>query len=314
MSAPTVQEVAMPGLEMLGITSLDEDEGAPQARPIDLRNVAHVMTQTWGEIFRHGPLEQRERPGSGYLHAPASLTLSATIGSTAISAVTTWAAWMAGCTARIAGDDRDNELLSATLLARPFTGPTGATTATVFGDSLTLDSTISKVISPMLCGGGSPVVEATDRATFLRCGYSVVPPYTGISFFNAGPKLSGSFPSVFFLDSFYDPTLDCVARRIRFSPMPMTALSVEFTASINPPRVMVSDIKGVGSADPGTKMPMIDGAVETIFLPIFMQFLTRLPTFRNADAKPEIFRQYTEAIKDLKSRQASVSSVMPQYT
>lgn len=315
MSAPTVQEVAMIGLEMQGCTSLDPEEGQPSARPGDITRIAQVMTQTWGVIFRHGPLEQRERPGSGYLNGPTTLTLSASIGSTTISGVTTWAAWMAGCTVRIAGDAVDNEFISATLLKRPFTGATGATTATVYGDSLTLDPTVSKVISPMLCGSGTPILEATDRATFIRCGYNVVPPYAGVSFFAYGPKISGSFPRVFFLDSIFDPTLDYVARRIRFSPMPLTALSVEFTASINHPRVVASDILGpVGYADPGTKLPMIDGAVEDIFIPIFLQLCTRLSTFRNTDAKPEIFRQYTEALEDLRGRRTSVSSVMPLYT
>lgn len=316
MAAPTTKSVALSLLRMLGVTDIFSENQSSTLLPGDLDDVAMVMTQTWQVIFANGPGEMRMRPASGVLHAPTTATLTATNASTTISAFTTWASWMEGCTVRITGDDQDNELLSATKLARPYMGTTGSgKSATVYGDCITLDETVNKVASPLMVGTVQELQEATSRRDFInRGGWSMANTASLLPYYHLGNKPTAQYPSVFFLEGFYDPTLDYVPRRLRFSPMPTEAHSVGYTVEMAAPRVTASDITDADYDDSlSAKLPIINSDIESIYLPIAMQLLTRLGTFKNADAKPEIMRQYRDAMNLLQGSQASVASVRGVY-
>jgi hypothetical protein len=316
MAAPTIQAIALSLLRMLGISSLDPNVGENSVTDGDIADVAMIMTQAYQIIWALAPGEQKRIQGSGVLHAPTSVTLSVTNGSTSISSVATWASWMEGCTIRINGDSQDNEILSSTALSRPYVGSTGSVSATVYGDCITVDGSIENVISPMTVGNQYHVTETQSRADFARLGlWKVQPnaPYS-LSFWAFGEKPLGTYPNVFFVEGFYDSSLDYVKRRIRFSPMPVGQLPVAYTANSSPPRVTSDDIlSGSYSNDPGAKIPMLNANVESVFLPIAMQLLTRLATFKNSEAKPEIARQFQQAINILKDSKASVGSIRGVY-
>lgn len=316
MAAPTVQAIASALLRMLGVNSLFTTTGENPIMDGDLDDVAMVMTQAYQEIFNKGPGEIKSRPMFGVLNAPTAVTLSATNGSAVISGFTTWATWMPGSTVRINGDTQDNELLSATLLARPYMGTTASGLgATVYGDCLTLDDTVEKVVQPMLLGNNQEIFETQSRQEFIfRGGWSNRQSLPGTPYYYLGAKPSGGFPTVFFIEGVYDSTLDYVPRRIRFSPMPMTQLSVSYIADMTAPRITAVDILNSNySPTSNTKIPTINGSVESVFLPIAMQILTRLPTFKNSDSKPEIMRQYQDALRRLTGSRASVGSVRGNY-
>lgn len=245
----TIQQLSLRLLHYIGISQFtpqtvgNELESYTPSVGYDVVNALNAAIQ---EITDVGPAEAKEAPGYGLLNQPTGITLNCTYGSTTVSAVTTWAAWMQGCTLQISGDTQQNELLSQTRLARPFLGTTGGATATIYGDCITLDDTIGKIIAPLWLPNNLPVYPATNRQQFMQLGmYPLVTSATGgilgWPFYLYYQKPIGP-PRTWFIDGAYDASLGYTQRRIRFCPMPNQTYSVAYTAGINPPRMTLADV------------------------------------------------------------------------
>lgn len=421
MSAPTCQAVGLSLLRDRGILSFSAS--GPQAnlcRPTDVTDTALCITAALQEIALESASEQLGQPASFYLRAPTTVTLTATQGSKTISALTTYdGTWMPGCTIRINGDTQDNELLNATTLTKPFVGASGsAISATVYHDCLTVGSDVEKIIGPLMLEQSRFVTEATSRTEFIqRCWYATGSPnqagpwlgFVNAPFWSFGPKPIDQFPSVFFLDTYYDPTLDYVPRRIRLSPMPAVAQAIAWTNKMTPLRVTAADIvsplttlvasgagdasanqsyvfncdvngyryfagvthplysiffhpglnlyvivatlnasatptaywtsdlgtsplgtftpagtatgtvtvtttdSGGGAADPGTKLPIPDGWVESILLCVARRRGASLATFHNAEIRAAIEEDYQRALRILRGTVISSKPAKTRY-
>lgn len=267
MPAPTAQEIGVRLLRDIGVTSLDATSPANQPTPIedgDTDDVAGVMTAAFQEMWEHMPAEGKQAEGGGWLNAPADVTVTVTLGSKTISALTTYAAWMLGCTIRIAGDDQDNALVSSTQLARPHAGTSGSKTATVFGDCILLDETIEHVISPLFLSNFGPLTMANSREEFMRLGQWPLGSF-GSHYGNAWPyylftrKAVAAHPMSWIVEGAYDSSLDYLPRRIRFSPMPSAALSVGWISAMNPPRITAAMLATDSMVVTGTLSPDASG-------------------------------------------------------
>lgn len=322
-SALTCNGVARLQLLDLGVTSFDPANPTVQSTQItssDLYYCAYAQTAAYQEIYSDETGEPKNQPGSTLLNAPTTVTLNVTQNSKTISSLTTFASWMIGCTIRITGDSQDNEIISSTLLARPFTGSTGSgISAQVFGDCIALDDTIGRIISPMFLPSGNEVCEVTDRRQFVvNGGYPVANwgIYPGVwwyrPFWSFAQKPVGN-PLVFFIDGQADPTLDYVPRRLRVSPMPMTAQVLSYSVQINPPRVATADIDNVGHTDPGVKIAVPNGWVESMFVPIARYWNMSNPRFHNDQIKGVILDQYEKAKRRLKDSDGSAATVKTTY-
>jgi hypothetical protein len=310
MAAPTACVVGKRLLRYLGVVSLDASTPAGQNFPIepnDLDDVIGVMNGGLQEMFDLGPSFMREQNNGGLLNAPTQVTLTATLGSQAISALTTYSAWQLGCTIRIAGDDQDNELSSSTQLVRPYMGTSGsAIQATVYADSVQLDATVDRVMNPLTIPNRMPLLAATDRIAFMRfAGYPLVSNTDGTAY--GGPfgwfvKKSVGTPIVWFVESFYNSALTYLAKRIRFAPMPDTTYAFSYRAALNPPLLATTDIdNGDHATDPGTVIALPNAWVDSIYIPLCIKRLTALPKFHNKEAIPEVERGYKTAIGTLKN-------------
>jgi hypothetical protein len=249
MSSPTVQQIALRMLRYIGVTQFTPQAPGSELEslnPGDLEDVANAITGALQEIAALGPAEAREAPGYAVLHAPANITFTAANGSNVISGVSGWQSWMQGCTVRVSGDDQDNEILSQTRLARAYLGGTGSVGATVYGDTITLDDTVAKVIAPLWLPNQLPLHPAQNRREFMRLGgYPLITDTNGLAAglpFYLYYRKPVSRPWTWFIDAAYDASLGYTQRRIRFSPMPAQAYSVAYTAAMNPPRVTKADI------------------------------------------------------------------------
>lgn len=322
----TAHVIAKRGLREFGITSLDPALPLNQRRPIedgDLEEVCTYMTSSLQEMFDLGPAEMKQRPGSGYLNAPTAISITVTQGSTDISAVTTFADWMLGCTVRIAGDDQDNELVSETLLARPYLGTSGTFAATIYGDCLTLDDTISEVLDPVFFSNQAFAKMAQSREQFIQLGLypSTVTYLSGAPiilgptpFYWYGRKGMSQWPYTWLVEGCYDSSLDYVPRRLRFAPMPTGAIGVSYTAIHTPPRIDTHSVdNGDHQFDPGVKLPIPNGWLESIFLPIFRQQLTGSGLFQNSSAVAEIGRSYGRAVKRLEAARGGSGGIEAKY-
>lgn len=315
MAAPTAQYCAKNVLGLWGITSLDPSANngntSVAITATDLENVANVLTQAIQVYWSEGPAEIKNTNGSGYLNAPTNLTLTTIQGSTVISGLATYAAWMIGCTIRVSGDSQDNELMSSTALARPYNGTGGAQTATIYGDCVVIDDTIETVNAPLVGQDGFRMQPAYTREDFMQLGqYPVVTDGDGFTggmpFFFYSQKPISTRPYVWFVDGAYSATLDYVPRKLRFSPMPSAPYVFGYPAMLNPIRITVLDIDdGDHVTDPGKKLPIADSKVESILLPIARQIASGYPQFHNSDAVAEIARAYKQAmgyIRDIKGQ------------
>lgn len=318
MAAPTAHTVGKRLLRYWGVTSLDSTSPSGQPFPIqstDLDDLVGVMTGSLQELFDLGPAHMRQKSIGALLNAPTTVTLTATYGITTISALTTYAAWMLGCTIRITGDTQDNELSSSTVLARPYMGTSASgISATVYADSIQLDETVDRVLSPVSLPDRTPLLAAATRAQFIQlAGYPLLSAADGTPYggpFNWFVRKTHATPVAWFVDGFYDSTKDYLPRRIRFAPMPDMAYPVGYLAVINPPRIATADIdNGDHSTDPGVKLPIPNGWIESIYMPICAQRMTATPKFHNDSALPEIGRQYKAAVGVLKSASRGMSAL-----
>lgn len=266
MSAPaTVQACALSILRDMGVTSLNVASPPNQPTPLepgDLDDVALALTQAIQEIAMESGGEQLRQPGSGWIFAPANVTLTATQGSNVISAFSGYTTAMNGCTIRISTDDQDNEILSATLLSKPFAGTSGsAISATVYCDCFTVDDTVERIIGPLLLDQNRQVYEVSSRIEYVqRCSFPIFNGYGGVfpsaafapyayaPFWSLGNKASDQYPSVFFLDTYYNAAVGYPVRRVRLTPMPTVPQSVAWTNKMTPVRFTSADIvSGLGA-------------------------------------------------------------------
>lgn len=407
----TIQQVGKRLLHRIGVTQFQPQPAGsdlPDVTDSDLDEVAACISGAMQEIHDQQPAVNMEVHAGGVLPGPTNLTLTTITNSQVISAVTTWAAWMAGCTVRITGDDQDNQFVSATRLARPFMGA-GASgiAAQVFGDCLTLESNHSRALGPIFLPNQLPLNIADTFEQFLR-----ETGWTDYTNGRTGQALYGpdylfirktiSRPRTVYAEGAYDTALAYVPRRLRFAPLPDQAYAVGFRAVVTAPRYTRADLvsalatltvagtlsdaslvqsyayvcdlagyryyagvstaaraiyfhpvlgkyllasaltvsstpaarwesslvtsplgsfapiggatgtatittsdTGGGEADPGTVVPLVDDAVESILLPMALQRFTASACFKNETAKPEILRQYKAALDKLHNSRAS---------
>jgi hypothetical protein len=315
MAAPGILEVSKRLLRDFGNRSLSASVPAEQVAPIergDREDIAMVLNAAIQEYYDLCPTELASRPRGAFLNAPTGVTFTATKGSSAISHFVTWAEWMVGCTIRM-DDGSDNELLSAIELARPYAGATGSGKAgTVYGDSALLDETTQAILDPVYCDGdtnGWPLPMAQSLAEFLRmCGWPML--YGGYAYplWLCRTRPMGD-PLHYIVDGIHDTSLGYARRRIRFSPMPSRELSIAYTCRLNPPRISPDDITE-GNTKP---LPIADGAVERLFLPLCRQQLTGMGHFKNEEVKAEIARAYTKAVEALMDKKAARGAVYAKY-
>src|SRR3954471_19138884 len=121
----TIHKLGLALLRRIGVLSYDPAANATNQNRRglctgDLDEALHAINGAMEECFALGPIELSEQQQAAVLRAATGVTLDVTQYATTIANLTAWAGWMQGCTIRIAGDSRDNELISQTQLLRPF--------------------------------------------------------------------------------------------------------------------------------------------------------------------------------------------------
>lgn len=317
-NALTVQQVVKRGLRFLGVTSLDPANPTGQQFPIeptDLDDVLGCLNAAFQRYFKDAPSEVRESNVGGYLNGPANVTLNLTAGSGVIASFSGFSAWMLGCTIRVTGDSQDNEVTSQTLLARPFMGSTGtAVTAQVFADCLQLDWTISEVLDPVFIASPTQTLlfPCKTREEFaMVAGFPLVTAPDGSAFdwpFYWIVRKTDARPLWWYLESAYSSPLGYVPRRIRLAPMPDSLYAIGYRAVSTATRYISTDAMNNDFTDPGILLPINDGDVESLLMPIFVKCLSGLPTFKNSATMPQIAANYKDALADLDNIRAQAAT------
>src|SRR3954463_13913919 len=117
----TIHKLGLALLRRIGVLSYDPAANATNQNrrglcPGDLEEALIAINGAIEECFALGPIELSEQQQASVLRPATGVALDVAQYSTTIANLATWASWMQGCTIRVAGDARDNELISATQL------------------------------------------------------------------------------------------------------------------------------------------------------------------------------------------------------
>jgi hypothetical protein len=283
--APTfnAQGVALDLLGLIGVnTMLAADVVTQQRIMADINATLQKlwsMVPQWWTTYTDGEV----------LRAPVQIGgITATNGSRTISASPAIEAWMHGCTIRIDGDPYDNELATASTLARPYAGATGSgKTAMVYGDCVTLGATVSGVIPPVILMGERELVGVGNKRD-LRQFSSGSTQYEGnISQVVSDRKDIGT-PSAFHVEN--NRTMAGQTHRLRVSPLPDKAYVLQFESRQITPRIAALDT---------TAIPVPDQYIESIFLPMLRKQFSTWPKYKITGLRELIDEQYQDAFQML---------------
>ena len=292
----TIAQLGLACLRRIGVLSFDPAANASNQNrrglcPGDLDEALIAINGALEECFALGPIELSERQQAGVLRPATAVTLDVTQYSTQIPNLTPWATWMQGCTIRIAGDSRDNELISQGQLLRPFMGATTAgVSATVYGDALPLSSDVLTVLGPVEIPEQMELFGVIGQEAFKRAigfGFSR---FANFENFAAQAKPIGQ-PTHWTVETRNIAGNAFTQRILRVTPMPDKAYSLTYRAKVKPP-VYVQDDFYLGTdynLDPGTTIPF-DWAESTL-LPVALQRFSAHPACENGAMSAEIARQ-----------------------
>jgi len=294
-----IQELAQLLLQDIGCTSLDlsANSNPENGRGLvtgDLLAVTAAINGGLQELWGKAPSELTERDDAEQLRPPTTVTITVTQYSKAVSGFTAYADWMQGCTLRMAGDAWDNEIVSATALLRPWQGPSGTLTATVYSDCIPLPSEFKNILAPVYVPNviSMPVLETREQ--FLLWGTGALGAMQNAYAYYWLQKPVG-IPQVCTVQTRYDATLEGgVGLFLRVKPMPGQAYPITFTAKLDAPSIDVEDI-GDAESDPAILIP--SKWVESILYPLARQRFISHPSYDNPAGAQEIARQYKVALE-----------------
>lgn len=168
-----------------------------------------------------------------------------------------------GRTVRITGDENDNELATTTSLVRPYLGPsTAAGSGTIYGDCITLGTSIIGVLAPVILQGEHELVPLRghrDLRIFSATSghYAKDEGFTRQHYTVADPREINT-PVGYLVR----PVLiaNVTQLRLRVAPLPDRDYVVTFEKRTSCPRVTALN---------STVIPMPQDLAESVFLPIF---------------------------------------------
>lgn len=302
----TARQLVMLLLRPVGVTQISaQPEGSLQNSydPSDGQEAVACVNGALQELYALAPRWFSHRPLSLAVNAPQTVTFTAAQGSATISNASPAGAFVRGCTlANASGDPIENEVVGSTLLLRPFQGPSGTVTATIYGDCLPLDATVAKVNPPVILEGYRELMPAATYRDLLDMDYRYRATFgnygTSVAVTTRAQPRTVAQPLGYYVDTFFDPATGTMAFALRFVPMPDGAYIVRFEARLAPRVISVNDV-GSDSTDPGTTFGLPNGWDESILLAIARQRWTGSTLFKNAAAVPEIQRAYNLAVQQL---------------
>lgn len=230
-------------------------------------------------------------------------TLNVTHGSTSCT-LNTLAAPSNGCTIVIAGDSAYNEIradpngeLGAYQLLVPYQGSTGTQSATVYGDSVTLDTAfVDHAIGATLLHDRRALAVLASRTDWLYAQTDWRGGDYGPAIVNSAPvvRRQPTVPEAIWLDTYLDAST-MPEYKVRVAPLPSGTWAVDLDIAIIPDQVEADDIQ-VGA---DFFFPVPGGRVYTILRALTLYHWSGSPFFANQAARAVINQGYQDAIAQL---------------
>lgn len=229
-----------------------EERSVPDSATYPSRNavILSAINGALQELFARGGGWVREDERGFMLRAPVTIPITVTSGaSTATIEAADWEDWMAGCTLAIDGASVDNQIRNASryvTLKYPHDGTSGATTATVWCDCLSMASDVMEVLEPVKMDGlpliplsKISVVSAVELASIGNYDYGAV---NLSSFSNLRVTDTRGTPTHYAVETWSPGATIGPVKRLRITPAPSVAGFVDCAVKLNPPRIAALQI------------------------------------------------------------------------
>lgn len=270
-----------------------EERSIPDNATYPGRNAAvmKAMNHASQELFGKGKPWVRHDERGAVLFAPAAVSIAVTTGSTA-GAITGWLSWMAGCTIVIDGMSIDNQIRNASSTARlkyPYSGPSGTYAATVYHDSLEVDSDVFEIHEPVKLDGLNIGSLSTPSALAVRSSSDFG--FVGQRATVVTSSSSAGKPVGYVIDSWSPDAAAPPLLRLRLFPAPADQHFLEYSVMLCPPQI--TDLSSTAS------LPIPFGNVESIFLPLAVAALRKSPFWRGIVGEDSVNEGHKAALEAL---------------
>ncbi len=284
-----------------------------------IRGVLECCNAAVQEISHYATRDFWRDTRSAILRPPTTVTLNVTEDSKTIASLSTWAAWMEGCSIEIAGSDQLHRLNSETTLQEEWIGASATgVSATVYGDAVKLNGTVLKVLGSVVLDDERVLTPLANEDRNNRLHHNRSAYYRGrwweygeSAHYPSSLNDKTGTPTHYFIDSEYDDTSTVLAQEnfLRVRPFPKAKSRVRFSASIKPTPWTTAEIHH--SSLPATGGNQITGCPggmdETILLPFCYQNITKMLAFMTGPLQhdesaattsilTQIYQDYEEAI------------------
>mgnify|MGYP003658457729 CR=1 FL=1 len=294
------------------------------------RGVLEVCNAAVQEISHYATRDFWRDTRSAILHPPTTVTLNVTEDSKTIASLSTWAAWMEGCSIEIAGSDQLHRLDGQTRLQEEWIGSTASgVTATVYGDAVKLNGTVLKVLGSIVLDDERVLTPLANEDRNNRLHHNRSAYYRGrwweygeSAHYPSSLNDKTGTPTHYFIDSEYeantspsaggsaDDQVRAQENFLRVRPFPEAKSRIRFSASIKPTAWTLAEIElsGANPSTAGNQNTGCPGGLdETILLPFCYQNMTKMLAFMvgplqhdesaaTTSILTQIYQDYEEAI------------------
>jgi hypothetical protein len=278
----TLADIAEAALDYTDVSGGAENLSSATDR--QLKALCMAIGGALQELYAAKPEAFRLRAGA-VLKAPASQSVTLTAGSSAVS-LAGFGRDLRGCsvkTGALYNQIAPSAASPGAALVTPWSGATGTETLTAYSDAILV---ASPVLGDVHLEGYGPLKPVPDRASYTAArdeyriaDYGMRQPTV------ARPRWSGQ-PEVWWAEA---AAVGGQQVYLRFAPLPEREYRVTYDLACNPAVPEIADLSG------GFALPVPDDFADSILLPYVLQRWTGSPWFRNAEAVPEIGRQYKVA-------------------
>lgn len=208
-----------------------------------------------------------------------------------------------GCSIRIEGDSTWNEMLKSLTLLFPYNSTSGSKSATAYGDSVVLESTVDRVLGCVLLHERRPLEVATSRDEWAMLQNR----FWNWDYGRVADSPRERQPGVP-LAMWVEPVeiANAIEYRARCTPLPNADFRATIEVATMPDEITVADIASTAT----TTRPVPGQRAYGILRALALFHWSGSPWFRNEAARPVINADYQRAVEQLGSIRPNVAETV----
>lgn len=253
--------------------------------------VLAAMNSAMQDLYGKGRPWVRNDSRGALLNDPAIVPITCVHGSAAVTIPPEdWQPWFVGCAITIVGAVGDNRIRAAGILKFPYTGSTGTHLATIYHDSVELDSDVLEVRGRVRLDGRqlalSLVPDSPDEFHENQ-DFGFQSQYHRPTGYLSASETAG-VPVLFSVETFPAGDEQPSGVRIILHPPPLRGGLLDYAVMLCPPRL--TDVTSLA------ELPVPFGFIESVFLPIAVKKLRSCPFWRGIVADEEVQADFVNAL------------------